>query len=137
MLNLLGVLGDLLLQDVDFVGIFGVQFFQDRLVTEVASAFLHGFGDDTGDFVAGHGAAAFKGTVAHAFDDAFFGQIVQGFIGPVVFGDIGEAVSRCGQGRAGSAESHGSQDNQGFFIQIHGKDLFSYKLSSSMAPTLS
>ena len=94
LLDLLGVLGDLLLQDVDFVGVFCVQFFQDRLIAEVAAAFLHGFGDDTGDFVTGHGTAPFKGAVAHAFDDTFFSQVVQGFIRPVVFGDIGEAVSR-------------------------------------------
>ena len=84
----------MLLQDIDFVGIFGVQFFQDRLVAKVATDFLHGFGDDTGDFVTGHGTAPFKGAVAHAFDDTFFSQVVQGFIRPVVFGDIGEAVSR-------------------------------------------
>lgn len=86
---------------------------------------LHGFGDDTGDFVTGHGTATFKGAVAHAFDDAFFGQVIQGFIRPVVFGDIGETVGRCRQSRARHAQAQGQQDGKAFLVEFHHKDLFS------------
>ena len=123
--DLLRILGDLLLEDIDFIGVFSVQFFQDRLVTEVAAAFLHGFGDDAGHFVARHRAAAFEGAVAHAFDDAFFGQVIQSFIGPMVFGDIGETVGRCRQSRARHAQAQGQQDGKAFLVEFHHKDLFS------------
>ena len=123
--DILRILVDLFFQCADLASILALELFKDGLIAVVQIIFLHSFGNDGGHLIARHGTAALESVVAHAVDDALFGEVIKCLIGPVIFRDIREAVRHRCEGRTRHADRQASEDGKYFLVDFHVIDFLS------------
>ena len=111
--NIFGIFIDLLFERGNFSGIFILQAFQHGLRADIsAAAVLKCSVDDCRHFITRHGTSALECVIAHALDNALFGEIIERLIAPMILWNIDERVRTVG-GESGTGNTdHRAENNR-------------------------